>query len=312
MTNSTELPDVDYALRSPVGALLQVQSHYRHIEKTYQAQLRQMLALAYAAYSALAEDNDKMIDFFEHCDGDEELKKLIKSDAHLLRVVLSFTFNSSHGYNRAHKYFRALELYTIEEVPPEEVEALIKEQGGIDAVYDRAKKALPSKGKSDEEKAAARDKLVAAIRSGQQGTADDQNSQDADDNDEDDLFGNSKELTVGEDADEAGPEDSNSQSEANKKKSKAAAKKVEQLAPSTSGNSTVSKKPTLEVEVSDEELETLLGMKKGERYWLKIACRGREDGWVRFGLTDMARHRPKPIGGSAEDKRVDNKAQAAL
>lgn len=50
---------------------------------------------------------------------------------------------SDQAYDRAFKYSRALEPYLVKNITPKKVRALIEKDGGLEKLYDRAKKEIP-------------------------------------------------------------------------------------------------------------------------------------------------------------------------
>jgi hypothetical protein len=58
---------------------------------------------------------------------------------------------SDQAYDRAYKYARALEPYLAKNIKPKKVRALIESDGGLEKLYDRAKKQIPlRKGRAEE------------------------------------------------------------------------------------------------------------------------------------------------------------------
>src|SRR5208283_251171 len=144
MTSQMDEDLFEMANFSPMYAAKECRQKIAHLERGYHANLRHCVAEAYAVAYGMARDHDDWRAFTK--DGFWKKKKKRPGAKHQHKILLHvmvyvFDATSKNAYDRAWKYATALEKYFNEGVKPREIEKIIEENGGLEALLRSAQEA---------------------------------------------------------------------------------------------------------------------------------------------------------------------------
>lgn len=123
----------------PVGAAKEIRKDDRKLWKGFRAKLYYLIARAYAVADEMLTNEGAWKKFIEDEFWKTERKKRpgMDSRSEPLLHVMVFVF-STGTYDRAWKYAKALESHFNDRVPPHCIEAVIKQEGGIEKMVRAA------------------------------------------------------------------------------------------------------------------------------------------------------------------------------
>jgi hypothetical protein len=151
---------LDSIADDPVAAAKEIRHDYLELRKGYRKNLYQCIVRAYWVADALRSDEEAWGKFIQEKFWTDHRKKRpgMESRADALLHVMVFVF-STGTYDRAWKYAKALKKHFKERVPPHCIEAIIKQEGGIEKMVRAA-----SRQHQDDEEAATKPRKAVAKR----------------------------------------------------------------------------------------------------------------------------------------------------
>jgi hypothetical protein len=151
---------IEIPAKDPLEAAIQVRKKIFDLKRGYRRNLWRCVAEAYAVAYAMLSKREAWKEFLKEDFWNHSRTKRpsVKSTEKALLHVMVFVFDatSKNRYDRAWKYAKALEKPFNDKVPPEHIEEVIEERGGLEKMMraavgkrkDAAKRASSSSGDS--------------------------------------------------------------------------------------------------------------------------------------------------------------------
>lgn len=133
--------EIKLAATKPIEAAKLCKQSASRMEKGFHDERRRHIVAAYAIASSLAAKPTSLAQFYELRFWDERTKKPSPDPARLLLNVMVFDFgaiNNRTKYKRVSVYAKALDRFWTNKVSVGDVEAKIKEAGGVQKLYQAA------------------------------------------------------------------------------------------------------------------------------------------------------------------------------
>jgi hypothetical protein len=174
--DTIEVPEND-----PLQAAIEIRKQIYDLKRGYRRNLWRCVAEAYAVAFAMASNRKAWKellaeDFWRHY---RKKRPSVKSTEKALLHVMVFVFDatSKNRYDRAWKYAKALEKPFTDKVPPEHIEEVIEENGGLEKMMRAAvrKRKVDKKGERAAKEGSSSDDAIGADEDADAGNEADEN-----------------------------------------------------------------------------------------------------------------------------------------